>query len=227
VAGLLAASCLLPKYTVSDGLPGGGGGTTAGIDTAIDPGGAGGGGQGGRDAAATGAGGAGIGGAGGSSDAGADVPADAGGGDLAPPRCGDRVCSAGENETNCCKDCGCSGGRYCSAPNCVTGDAIMTWSFDDGCADNRGLQFRLFDTSNNNVWPTDRTAAYHLDSGETDHFQSISCVLAETVCYGAVPDPDDNTYYWGLGLDGTRPRAAGYCGVCGLDNPAYVLQCDP
>ncbi|HET6146175.1 MAG TPA: hypothetical protein VFH68_01490 [Polyangia bacterium] len=232
LASLLSTSaCLLPRYSVSDVVPGGSGGQGDRGDAGPGGGrggvtGAGGGGVTGTGGGVTGTGGDGVTGTGGSIDAGGDAPAERGDGDAPPPRCGDRVCSAGETEAGCCEDCGCSGGRFCFSSSCLDPHEVMTWSFDDNCADGRGIQVRLFDLDNNNVWPPNRTSTYHVQSGELDHLQSIPCVLSQTICYGAVPDPDDGVHYWGLGLDGTQPRSAGHCGVCGVDRPGYILSCD-
>ena len=219
LTGLLStSSCVLPKYSVSDALLGAGGAGVAGTGGSTGTGGSIG------TAGSTGTGGSM--GTGGSIDAGGDRAVDRGDGEVPAPRCGDRVCSAGETEGSCCEDCPCSNGRYCFSSSCLDPHEVMTWSFDDNCADGRGIQFRLFDLDNNDVWPPNRTSTYHVQSGEIDHLQSIPCVLSQTICYGAVPDPDDGIHFWGVGLDGAQPRSAGFCGVCGVDGPAYILSCD-
>jgi len=43
--------------------------------------------------------------------------------------CGDKICQPNENQNNCCKDCGCPSGQYCSNNECriiVTPTTLLT-----------------------------------------------------------------------------------------------------
>ena len=226
VTALVSVSCVLPKYSVVDALPGGGGGP--GADGKPAEGGAGGGGSGGGAPTDGGVDAATDRGVDAAIDRGVDAATDRGAdAGLATPVCGDRVCGAGETQADCCEDCGCPAGRYCFMSTCFQSTDSMIWSFDDNCADGRGIQFRLFDLDYHNVWPPDPGLAYQVGSGETDHLQSIPCVSFETICYGAVPSPDNGVIFWGVGLDGSHPPCAQCCWTCGFDDPAYILSCDP
>ena len=54
-----------------------------------------------------------------SHDAGDEDGGVVGGPDAGPASCGDGACNGGENESSCCRDCGCASGYSCMGSGCV------------------------------------------------------------------------------------------------------------
>jgi hypothetical protein len=79
--------------------------------------------------------------------------------------------------------------------------ARMEWSLSDGCNDGLGIGVRLFDRTNNLVWPN-ASQYWRTGAGGTINVP-ISCERGARICYGAATDPQ-TTRYWGIGLDGRQ-----------------------
>ena len=87
----------------------------------------------------------------------------------------------------------------------------MTFRISDGCSDGEGFRVRLFDKTDNLVWP-EPGRVYVLDPGETMDFP-IACRPGNKICYGA-QTTTGNDHYWGIGLDGDQ----------GCDSCCYTCQ---
>lgn len=88
--------------------------------------------------------------------------------------------------------------------------ARMTWSFQDGCPDGRGLRVRVFDfTDDTTQFPT--KGVWLVGSGRTIS-KTIECTANHRMCYGAVTNPVTPGYYWGAGIN--RQYAPSICRPC-------------
>jgi hypothetical protein len=82
-----------------------------------------------------------------------------------------------------------------------SGTAAMSWSLTDACNDGRGIGVKLFDKTDNLVWPN-AYEFYVAPPGGTVSL-AIGCQRGAKICYGAEPNPP-NGYHWGVGLNGTQ-----------------------
>lgn len=99
--------------------------------------------------------------------------------------------------------------------------ARMEWSLSDGCNDGRGIAVRLFDKSNNLVWPGGGQYWY-ADPGRSVDVV-IACQRSARICFGAETEPRTSSY-WGVGLDGNRGCDA-CCFTCGDIRVSRNLVC--
>lgn len=97
----------------------------------------------------------------------------------------------------------------------------MTWSLSDGCSDGRGLHVRLFDKTNNLLWPNQSQVYVAQTGGSVD--VTISCRTGARICYGAETNPS-STSYWGVGIDGTR-GCDNCCVTCSATTVSRSLVC--
>ncbi len=92
------------------------------------------------------------------------------------------------------------------APGCGDDDdlprtAAMGWFFEDDCDDGHGVDYRLFDLDNGDVWPSEDTV-YTIERGGSSDV-TIGCVRGHMICYGARDDgPED--LFWGIDIDGNE-----------------------
>jgi hypothetical protein len=143
-----------------------------------------------------------------------------------PPTCGDGTCSPGETQTNCCADCGCLSGAYCSIATgtCLAASVVMSWRLADACFDGLAIQYRFFDRVNGVVWPATLSNTFQSTAdGQTVNTQ-IACIPGSQICYGAEPNPTNGTTYWGVGLSGAQACSA-CCALCGILDPQISLVC--
>lgn len=108
------------------------------------------------------------------------------------------------------------------APQPPPGTSNMTWSLSDGCNDGRGMRIRLYDKTNNLLWPN-QSQVYVIGPGGTFE-ETIACRTGARICYGAETDPA-NTSYWGVGIDGTR-GCDNCCFTCDTGRVARNLVCN-
>jgi hypothetical protein len=100
--------------------------------------------------------------------------------------------------------------------------ARMEWSIADGCNDGRGIAVRLFDKTNNLVWP-DGNRQYVAGPGESVNV-AIACRRDARICFGAKTDPATNSY-WGVGIDGRQ--GCDNCGyACADTRVGRTLSCN-
>lgn len=146
---------------------------------------------------------------------------------LPPPICGDGTCNSGETQANCCSDCGCLAGAYCSASTktCLAASTLMMWTFTDSCADGLAIQFRFFDKVNGVLWPGTLANTYQSSTDGQTVNQQIACIPGASICYGAEPNPTPDTIHWGVGLDGSY-ACTSCCATCGAINPQLTLTCN-
>lgn len=100
-------------------------------------------------------------------------------------------------------------------------NARMEWSLSDGCNDGRGIGVKLFDKTNNLVWPN---ASQYWTAGPGGSVDvAISCQRGARICFGASTDPVTSRY-WGVGLDGNR-GCDSCCFTCGDFYVSRSLVC--
>ncbi len=97
----------------------------------------------------------------------------------------------------------------------------MSWVISDACNDGRDMQFKLFDTTNNLVWPGN-TTHWIIRSNQTIE-QSISCKTNARICYGGRAD-GLTTKYWGVDLDKSK-SCSGCCFLCQTGRTDVNLTC--
>jgi hypothetical protein len=102
-----------------------------------------------------------------------------------------------------------------------TTTARMEWSLVDGCNDGRGIAVRLFDKTNNLLWPSASQYWRTGPGGSVD--VPIACQRGARICYGAATDPQ-TTSYWGIGLDG-RQGCDSCCFTCDDYRVSRTLVC--
>jgi hypothetical protein len=105
---------------------------------------------------------------------------------------------------------GCQG----SAPPTPTPEPFsqMTWGFIDGCGDGQDTLLRLFDTTNNLVWPGSGQA-YVVPNNRAEIGVPITCQTGALICFGAEPRNRPGLY-WGTGLDNDGRCSTGCCAAC-------------
>ena len=146
---------------------------------------------------------------------------------LPPPVCGDGTCNIGETQANCCADCGCTLGSYCSTATktCLAASITMRWTFADSCVDGRPIQYRLLDQTNTVLWPAALGDTFQSPAdGQTVH-TDIACIAGASICYGVEPLPANGVTYWGGGLTFAQ-ACTNCCSTCGVSNPQFNLTCN-
>ena len=114
-----------------------------------------------------------------------------------------------------------------AAPLVSTDQITQTWNVTDACPDRAGLRVRFFDrTTTQQAWwrPGDGTS-FEMTAGTTKSLR-ISVRPGIKVCYGAAPDKDGSTSYWGLGLDG-KMDCESCCHTASTTPVSIKLTCAP
>lgn len=70
----------------------------------------------------------------------------------------------------------------------------------DKCDDNYNIQYRMFDVTNNMIWPSSKEVYITRSGGENVH--TLSCKTGATICFGASLYDSSMNRYWGVGIDG-------------------------
>lgn len=83
----------------------------------------------------------------------------------------------------------------------------------DMCDDNNNTHIKIFDTTNNLVWPNG-SESYNIQQYNHQYTINIACNNGANICYGA--RSSNNKYRWGADLDRSETRnLAQACFVCG------------
>jgi len=79
----------------------------------------------------------------------------------------------------------------------------MTWqmSVDSSCS--VAAYWRLFDKTANLVWPN-ASQVWVMNQTGTTYQEVISCTTGDTIAFGASQNSSSDTYFWGVGIDGTE-----------------------
>ncbi len=102
----------------------------------------------------------------------------------------------------------------------------MGWQLTNGCRD-AGINLRLFDRTNNLVWPPDATTTYVVRAGEAFSL-TITCRTGAAICLGAETMPATaKVLSWGAGIAGTTPCET-CCRTCSETDglPSSRLNCE-
>ena len=97
---------------------------------------------------------------------------------------------------------GITGPSAITPPPPTTTTTSMRWTLINACNNGRGLQARFFDKTNNLVWPPDSSKVYVTGAGGTIDV-SLAATAGAKICYGAQPDPPNNSH-WGIGINGDQ-----------------------
>ena len=100
-------------------------------------------------------------------------------------------------------------------------ESNMTFVLEDQCSDGYGLQARLFDLSNDLVWPSNSTVYVVGAGGDID--ANIRCRTGALICYGATTEPE-TSFFWGVGIDGFA-SCDDCCEPCDDVVVRYSLSC--
>jgi len=123
-----------------------------------------------------------------------------------------------EDAIGACSDVSCGANAFCDVGDCYcfTGyggdpdgncDPEQRWLVRDACDDATDVEFRLFSTSRDWVWPSE--GVYATAGLEVDTALDVLCTRGETVCFGG----QAGGLEWGVGLDGTD-ACDGCCFEC-------------
>lgn len=103
-----------------------------------------------------------------------------------------------------------------------SGNSGMRWWFDDWCSDGQGAEIRLFDKTNNLVWPNSSEVYVVPVAGRVN--VNIACSPGAKICYGA--QAPGRSGRWGIGIDGTD-GCDGCCYSCALGTEVeFNLKCN-
>lgn len=134
----------------------------------------------------------------------------------ADPVCGNNKCETGENQANCCKDCGCPAGTACQAGTCKTTATVLNWTVSNGCRNGEDIEVRFFAVDRGLAWPGGDQV--YISKQGSMFTQALSCVPNEKICLGAWQP--GSGLLWGVGIDRTE-GCTDCCRTCANASTSY------
>jgi hypothetical protein len=84
--------------------------------------------------------------------------------------------------------------------------STMTWQMQVDPSCQYIVYWRLFDKTANLLWPNS-SQVFVMNQTNTVYTENISCTTGDTIVYGASQNSGIDTYYWGVGINGTESCA--------------------
>jgi hypothetical protein len=127
------------------------------------------------------------------------------------PDCAGRECGL---DPKCGQSCGtCAVGDSCNGGICVTPPppttATLCWTVNDQCFNGETIEYKLFDSAKNWVWPS-ATTHWNISGGQSEQ-QCITCTPGDKICFGG--NQPVHNIYWGVGFTDTYACTA-CCFTC-------------
>jgi len=91
-------------------------------------------------------------------------------------------------------------------------NSTMSWQMQADSSCHYIVYWRLFDKTANLLWPN-ASQVFVMNQTNTVYTENISCHTGDTIAYGASENSGSDTYYWGVGINGTEgcPSCAYKC----------------
>ncbi len=110
-----------------------------------------------------------------------------------------------------------TGGAEVSASNHIS---IMPWSLKDGCSDNLGIRYKLFDVTRGGRF---RTRLLKIRSNSSVNIR-VACFTRDKICVGATQDPPRGAS-WGVGINGDGKANLASCAACSSKTKRVTFLC--
>jgi hypothetical protein len=124
----------------------------------------------------------------------------------------------------------CGGGSMSNSPGGNSGGGnsgttVLSFQVTDSCNDGSTIYYRFFDAADRLQWPSPNTSYYSVTEGIAST-TNLQCTTGAQICLGASENPNTDTYYWGVGIDGTEsPTNSNTCATCEAATYGVNLIC--